>query len=224
MGAYEYYRKYSWHSLPVSLVGLVLEEVPAYRAAGLTGFGTYSEPDDWITYELIHLLVAELSWNVGLPGQAWLRNHLEKRYGAAAAGVSAYLDHVERAGRLLFDRADGNYGSIDVVRTVRDEYLAADKVLSGVVADEGSTAFLVGRLRENLAYAIADVEIDYHRLMADRPAEQAAARRTAALVEQLRGRGIVVDSVWTRRRLDPAADRASTRWLYDVYREDRSAR
>jgi len=57
----------------------------------------------------------------------------------------------------------------------------------------------------------------------DKPGEQAAIRRTAGLVERLRGRGVVVDSVWTRKRLAPDADRESTRWLYDAYREDRGA-
>lgn len=224
LAIFEYYRKYSWHSLPVLLVRLVLDEIPRYRAAGFTGVGTYSEPDDWITYEPIHLLVAELSWNVDLPGETWLRDHLEQRYGAAARGIASYLGHVERAGRLLFDRADGNYGCADVVRVVRDEYLAAGKVLSRVEADEEPAAFLVGRLRQNLDYAIADTEIDYYRLLGDEPAWQEAIRRTAALLEELRGRGIVVDSVWTRKRLHPTADRESTRWLYDAYREGEGTR
>ncbi|MQB02330.1 MAG: DUF4838 domain-containing protein, partial [Actinobacteria bacterium] len=75
---YEYYRKYSWHSLPVVLPTLIGQEMPYFHSRGISGFGIYSEPADWVTYELTHLLVAELSWDVGIDSDAWLRGYLDE--------------------------------------------------------------------------------------------------------------------------------------------------
>jgi hypothetical protein len=125
LAVYEYYRKYSWHSLPVVLARLISREVRYYdRVLGADGIGTYSEPADWIPYELIHALLAALSWDP-TSGREFVRDYVCDRYGAAAPAMRRYYALVEDAGRTLFDRPRGDYDNLDAVTRARDDYRAA---------------------------------------------------------------------------------------------------
>lgn len=220
LGLYEYYRKYSWHSLPIVMTDLISAEIPYYASLGFTGVGIYSEPDDWMPYELVHLLVARLSWDIGMDVPAWLTAYLTDRYVRAAPQLAGYLQEVELAGRALFDRPGGNYQSLAAVEAARRHFSKAARHLHDAATTETAPgpSFVIGRLLANAAYALADTDIDYYRLHDDAAGVRGALVRTRTLLESLRGCGVVLDSVWTRRRLDPAASREATRWLYASYR------
>src|SRR5262249_26534063 len=119
LGVQEYYRKYSWRSLPVVLVTAIGRELPWYGRAGIQGFGIYAEPGDWLTYELTRLLAADLWWSGSLEGPERAGRYARERYGAAGPAMLGYLLAVERAGRTLFDRPAGDYGNPRAVEAAR---------------------------------------------------------------------------------------------------------
>lgn len=221
MGVQEYFRKYSWRSLPVVLPRLIAEDVRFYRDQGAEGMGTYSEPADWLTYELSHLLVAALSWDADLDAEAFVSTYLRERYGAAAPEVGRYVEVVEEAGRLLFDRPAGNYGDPRTVARARDLYAEAGRSLVRArygVAGGGAPAFLIERLAYNAEYALADAVAALARLEGDPSALAAAEDRVVRLLEAHRFDGVLLLSPWSARpyaaRLGPAAPRR----LYAAYR------
>jgi hypothetical protein len=222
LGMYEYYRRYSWHSLPVVLSRLMAQEVPLYRSLGYSGLGMYSEPADWITYELTHLLVAALSWDTKLDAEAYVRSYLEARYGSRAAAVETYLGLVEETGRTLFTQPRGRYDSAAVVGAVRDRYVLAREALvaAGMPAEDMDAAsFLLRRLVWNLDFAIADTAISYHALRYEPDAMMAARERAQALVERHRLDGIILQNSHLQRRYQPGLDWSSAQWMYSLYRD-----
>lgn len=179
-----------------------------------------------MTYEVTHLLVAELSWNVDLDAGAWLRTYMAERYGTVADAMEEYFENVEGAGRMLFDRSAGNYGDLDVVTRVRDGFLAAREAASRAhdqAAPGTSAAFLTGRLAANADFAVADTEISYHGLRGEPDQVAEAKQRVHDLVTAHRFDGIIKTSMWTLRRYQSGVltgrnGREATRWVYDMYR------
>ncbi len=227
IGIYEYYRKYAWHSLPVVLPELIGREIPHYRAQGATGLVIYSEPADWITYELTHLLVAALSRDTGLEADDYVAGYLRERYGAAAGPMREYFDRVEEAGRaLLHRRGDGDFDDPDSVSRARESYLQAKKALTEAgqkVKEQSAPAFLIERLRWNLDYAIADTEVHYHRLQGAPEKSRAAAQRMKELVEAHRLDGILLQNTYSMRRYTLELEERENREkakppLYELYR------
>lgn len=222
VGVYEYYRKYRWHSLPVVLPQLIGNEIPYYRSLGVTGLSTFSEPADWITYELTHLLVAAMSWDAGLDPRAFVEDYLTWRYRGASLEMSEYLRLVERAGRAVFNGPTGDYEDQEVLEAVRGDYLRARRVLAaanGKLPAGEPAEFLVRRLAWNLDFAIADTEISYYRSSAQ-PAEMAEAqKRTRALVGAHRLDGIILQNHYAMQRYGVAADYGSLGWVFRMYRE-----
>ena len=223
---YEYYTKYSWHSLPVVLPRLISAEVPYYcKVLGADGIGIYAEAADWITHELTQRLVAALSWNADLDGAAFVKSYLSERYGPAAEEMAAYLDLVEDAGRALYDRVQGNYENLENVSKVREGYLEAKASLDRAArrVEAGSAgAFLVQRLGWNLDYAVADTEISYYHLLQEPDESERARERLQELITRHRFDGVLLDSPFIGRR-HLMADRPPTfndrKEDYDRYRE-----
>jgi len=211
-GVQEYYRKYSWHSLPVVLPHIIGADVRHYSSWGVRSLGTYSEPADWLVYEPTHLLVAALSWDPGLDVNRYLDDYLRVRYGPAAPEMRQYLNLVESAGRRLFDRPAGNYADAAVVEDVLSRYRRASLVLRvarGESPPGGGADYLMQRLEWNLEFAAADTEIEYYRLRGDESRARLARLSTRRLVLEHRFDGVVLHNPWTARRFAaPAENRA----------------
>jgi len=206
LSTYEYYRKYSWHSLPVVMPDLIGGEIPFYESIGLDGLWIYSEPADWIPYELTHALVGALMWDTGLDADAYVETYLAERYGPAADEVAAYLDCVERAGRTLFTKFRGDYDDLDAVAAALEDFRRAREHLASArqsVDDGGTAAFLLDRLETNAEFAVADTEISYYELRGDEAEAQAARERTRDLVEGHAFDGVVLHSNWALDRCTP---------------------
>ncbi|MQB02169.1 MAG: DUF4838 domain-containing protein, partial [Actinobacteria bacterium] len=219
MAFYEYYRKYSWHSLPIVLPELIGQEMAYYHSLGLNGFGIYSEPADWLTYELTQLLVAAMSWDAQLDADGYVRQYVDERYGDSAGAMTEYYAHVETAGSAIFDRAPGNYANLDVVSRARDHFLAAKDAVNRAraTADDDSTeAFLADRLSTNADFAVADTEIGYYTLLGEVDEREQAKRRTKELVEAHRFDGVLLYSLWTVRRYQ--SDWGREPWIFAMYR------
>lgn len=218
---YEYYTKYSWHSLPNEFPDLISQEIPFYRAAGANGFGIYSEPADWLAYELNHLLVAVLSWNTELDSEGIVDNYLKDRYGPAAGDMQIYIDLVEEAGRALFDRPRGNYEDPQAVTTAYRNYLAARESLTAAASKAGQHPgtghVLKGRL-SNIAFAIADTEIAYYEVLGQQTDSVEAKRRTQELVEAQYMSGVGLKGWFGLRRYTTTQSGPLHRWLFDMYR------
>lgn len=223
LSTYEYYRKYSWHSLPIVLTDLIGREVPVYDSIGLDGLWIYSEPADWMPYELTHLLVGKLMWDTDLETEAYIETYLQERYGPAADEMKGYLERVERAGRTLFTEWDGNYDDREVVSEALTEFQQARKRLSDArdtVVDESTAAFLLDRLETNAEFAIEDTKISHHRLLGHDDAEREAKERTRQLIEQHYLDGIVMKSEWTLDRCMPEDEVPDAPQLIQEYQRE----
>jgi hypothetical protein len=226
IGIYEYYRRYSWHSLPVVLPDLIRQEVPYYDEVGADGLRTYGEPADWITYELTHLLVARLAWDTGLDVTAWLNAYLDERYGSAAEAMSGYVTDVEAGSRAFLtsqkDALTGDFQDPEAVSEGLDRYRAARDKLDRAAdaADSGAATHLIDRLAANAEYAVADAEISLHGAAGDADAVERSRDRVRELVDELRFDGVVLDSNWIRRRLvDEFEIEDADREDWELYRE-----
>ncbi|MDQ3855012.1 MAG: DUF4838 domain-containing protein, partial [Chloroflexota bacterium] len=218
---YEYYRKYTWHSLPVVLPKLIGQEVPYYDSIGVNGFGIYSEPADWLTYELTHRLVAALSWDTSLDPSAYVTRYVTERYGPAAGAVASYLSHVESAGRAIFSGAWGSYGSLAAMTDARASYLRARDAMDAArttVAGTSPESFLLTRLSRNVAFALADTEISYYQLSGDRASASAARERAWALLQAHRFDGIILKDWYLTRRYPVELASAERAWTHLLYR------
>ena len=221
VGVHEYYEKYSWHSLPNALPNLIAHELPYYQRQGVTAFGTYSEPANWIPYELNHLLTARLSWSGSDEGILDVEDYLDDRYGAAAAQMAGYLRLVEDAARTVFTTPAGAYRSRERVERMRDDYLRArERLLAARFLTTPWTPerFMIDRLLRNLAFAIADTEISYYRLLRMPAAADHARRRTHALLMANRFRGTALQNFQAMRRYEPGLVPADAHWAYHAYR------
>ena len=196
--------------------------MPFYLAQEATALGIYSEPADWITFELTHLLVAALSWNADLAADTYVNSYLRERYDAAAGAMFRYLQLVEEAGRLLFDRPKGNYDSLEVVTKVRALYQTARDVVGAAMATvdpEGTPAFLLARLNWNLDVALTDTAVSYHRLRGEREQAAKSRRLLQTLVDRHCLDGIVLRCANLVDRYRDPVERPDVRPMYDAYRD-----
>lgn len=221
LALYEYYVKYVWHSLPVALPALISQEIPFYKDRGATGIGIFSEPANWIPYEVNHLWTAAWSWDAGLDPDAFLASYLEKRYGPAAPDMRAYLEHVQNAGQAIWDGPNGNYKDPVAVSQAMLEYTRAAEALdsAAAVARSVGSRLLIQKLRANATFAIADTEISFFTVSGNPEAAAEAKVRTKELVERYRLSGTILQNLYLMRRYaEGPHTRGNTRWLYDFYR------
>ncbi len=91
ISVYSYYRKYAWRSLPTLLPHYMQNDLRFYRAAGVKGISTYSEPGDWAAYELNHYVLGALAWNPDANVDEIMREFAAARFGSQQAlALEAY--------------------------------------------------------------------------------------------------------------------------------------
>lgn len=223
----EYYAKYSWHSLPVLLPRLIAEDMAYFHRIGINGIGIYSEPANWLVYELNHLLLADLSWSARLPIEEYMKRYSRARFGPAAAeGMRRYLETVERTGRLIFDRPEGNLKNREVAEAAVRGYRQARDELERVLADatpNTAEAFLIRRLLWNAQYAAAVTEIVMYSQLGQSEEELEAKRKTKQLVDAHYLDGIILKTTFSMRKYTEIprgrAGKLAVAWIYDLYRD-----
>ena len=205
------------------LPDLLGDDVPGYVDVGLDAVGSYSEPADWLTYELTHLLVAELAWDTDLTTDGYVQRYLHERYGPAADAVGTYLLAVEDAGRTLFDSFDGRLDDPEAVAAATERYERAQDVLADAresAAPDSDEAFLLDRLLGNLDYALADVELAAATIEGDRTAEAVAKQRFEEAMVAERFAGTVLQCRFPINRYTDLQVPSSSRWNVGIYREE----
>lgn len=223
IGIYEYYRKYSWHSLPVVLRELVGREIPQYRTAGAAGFGTYSEPADWLPYEFTHLVVAAMTWNADLDAESYFEQYLAARYGEGADAIGTYFERIESAGRTLFTRFGGSYADVGAVGGALRDYERARDALDRAIpeCDDGTNAEVVlPKLLQNVQFAVSDTRAAYYGLTGREADRKVATQECLELIEAGRFNGTVLQSYWTLDRCLPVEIPNDTGWIRRLYREE----
>lgn len=222
----EYYSKYSWHSLPVLLPRLMADDMAYFREIGVNGIGIYSEPANWLVYELNHLFLADLSWNAGLAADDYVAKYARDRFGPYASTMKRYFDTVERIGRLLFDRPEGNLRSREAAQAAVDGYKDARTMLERALETSPGNApesFLVRRLMQNAEYAVAVTEIALFRALGRQEEEQRAKLATRRLVEAYCLEGIILKTTFSIRKYEDIprgrAGKLAVASIYDLYRD-----
>lgn len=216
---YEYYRRYAFHSLPVVFPQLIGQELPFYKTLGVTGIGTYSEPGDWITFEVTHYILARMSWDADVNPQQLLKDYVESRYDAASKEMSEYIRLVEEAGRTVFNQPAGDFNTLNTMTKARDNYMLAKAQLQLALSKApsgSSSAFMIGRLVMNIDFAIADVEMDYYRLKGDSAASKEAKLRALGSLNAHRFDGILLQNSYSLRRYISGFGGPS--WIYNMNR------
>jgi hypothetical protein len=221
IGVLEYYAKYLWHSLPVTLPQLMTRDVRFYRSVGAIGMGMGSEAANWIPYELSHLLLTDLEWNSNLDLPRYLSSYLAERYGKAAPFIRRYIDAVDKSGRALWSNAQGDYGRLSAVSHALHSYVGAQRTLRTALhalSRRSPRAFLIRRLRWNVNYAVVDTAMSAAALRGR--AREAARMRAAAekLVRRHRLDGTILDWIFSAERYR-AGHPAARAHYYDVYRD-----
>jgi Domain of unknown function (DUF4838) len=194
LGAYEYYRRYAFRSLPFPLADVVAGDLAWYGQVGVAGIRSYGEPGDWITYEVTHLAAAAFAWNPGQDPTALLAGYLHERYGGAADAVGRYLVAAEAASVAEFGSPAGPPTMLDAATT---GYSAAAADLVDAAASAGpssAAAFLIERLRWNADFALADARLTASVAAGDAVAALQAQAAGAALLRAHPLDGILVDN------------------------------
>lgn len=218
---YTYYRRYSFHSAPVVLGKLIGEDIPYYKELGANGMGLYSEPADWIPFELTHLMLADMSWDTSTDPEAYIHDYVQNRYGKASDEMADYFDLVEDAGRIIYDQPFTNFDKLDDVTRAREDYLQAKDALTEAkkkVTDSSQAAFLLQRLDWNMDYTIADIDYSYYKLQNDESNMEKSKDKAMDLVRTHRFDGIILQNMYLMRRYENGVSRQNTLWLYDMYR------
>ncbi|MFI6950001.1 DUF4838 domain-containing protein [Streptomyces sp. NPDC050422] len=150
LAMYEYYRRYRWRSLPVHPLATIAGDVGFESGLGINGYGMYSEPGDWITYEQVQNLFAALAWDSTLDAGAFLDGYLQARFGAgAAAAMGRYYD---------LTRFDPDTHGPAVLTTNYTQARAALQEATGQVTGAAPRT-LLDRLIRNLDIALADMRV-----------------------------------------------------------------
>lgn len=200
VSVYTYYRKYSWRSHPTVLYRLIAAEIPYYASLGVAGLGSYSEPGDWMTYELTHYLVARLSWNPKTDPDLLLQDYLVHRYGIAADSMRHYFSWVEDAGRSLFYSPSGALdpaaGNVAALKAAYEAYQKAASVIrqsKQLAANDTNSLFFLTRLDANLNYAINDVLFLLRAYEGDTAQAIGAGMKANMLISAQKLNGTIVD-------------------------------
>jgi uncharacterized protein DUF4838 len=94
---YSYFRKYAWRSRPVLTPKLIAHDLAKYREVGAIGISSYSEPGDWLTYEVQHLALANAAWERDFRAEPFLTAYCRARFGPAARPMQRFFEAVEEA-------------------------------------------------------------------------------------------------------------------------------
>ena len=199
---YSYYRKYAWRSLPVLLPRTIGHDLAAYRKAGVIGLSSYSEPGDWLTYEVQHLALARATWTPDEVPELFLPYYCLDRFGRnAAVGMPAFFEVLEntvpQGAAIPGTPAPSAEQMAQFLQALEDAKALQQQALQ-LVAGDPARKILIERLGVSLEYARLEL---WQRGHPER--REAAAKALAALVDANRDTGIFVSPDTVRTRFDP---------------------
>ena len=210
LGMYEYYRRYRWRSAPAHPLATIAADVRFEATVPVQGTGMYTEPADWVTYELVQLVLARLSWHTGLDVDAYVDAYLDDRFGSAASALDAYY-------RNTANDPDAYSGLDGVSQGLTDYHRARQALEQGhSVAETDASRHVIERLTWNLDIAIADLELTRAEL-AEPEQEAECKQHLRELFERHRFDGAALWCNYAARRWMPMSN-AFRRVVADAYR------
>jgi hypothetical protein len=181
LGAYTYYRKYAWRSLPVLIPHYMQRDLRWYASVPVQRISTYAEPADWFTYELNYLAFGTLAWNPEADVDSLVARYAAARFGAAHAVAVAAIATLENEYRL---RGSIPFSAGDTPAELRHaEGSLASRLASlneARATVSGAAAANLERLARMVELARRDVRIQQARVRGDSP--EAVARQIDGLV------------------------------------------
>lgn len=223
---YSYYRRYSYHSAPVVLGKLIGEDIPYYSKKNINGIGLYSEPADWMPFELSHLILADMSWDTSIDSDKYIKIYTEDRYGKASDEMGNYFDLVEDAGRTIFYKPFNSYDNLENIEKAREGYDKAKEELTEArekVSKDTQEGFMLQRLDWNMDYTKADINYSYYKLKDDQKNMEKSEEKAKDLVSAHRFDGIILQNTYLMERYDDDVTRQNSLWVYDMYRAQDAA-
>lgn len=176
LSIYSYYRKYAWYSLPIIIPHYMQADIKWYAGVGAAGISSYSEPGDWLTYELNHYTMARLAWNPDADVDTIVSQFCVSRFGKLAgtvrklysaledttrhgcgipgttlkkpAELEGYIKRLSAARDALASEAAGDLSVAALLAST--EYALKDMAVQKLVAEGGSAAD-VAKVKEELA-------------------------------------------------------------------------
>lgn len=95
IGIYSYYRKYIWRSLPVVIPHTIHSDIAYYHSLGVNALSSYSEPADWLTYELNHYVIARALWDSKLDVDSLIADYCKMSFDGGWEEMHEYFRIVE---------------------------------------------------------------------------------------------------------------------------------
>jgi hypothetical protein len=170
LGAYTYYRKYAWRSLPVLIPHYMQRDMRWYAQVPVQRISTYGEPADWFTYELNQLAFGKLAWNPETDVDSLVRRYTDARFGRASAVAAEAIATLENEYRLRgsipFSASD-TPEELDAAAASLTTRLASLNAARSDVS--GAQAANLERLTRMLGMALRDVRIQAARVRGDSP-------------------------------------------------------
>jgi len=181
LGAYTYYRKYAWRSLPVLIPHNMQRDMRWYARVPVQRISTYAEPADWFTYELNYLAFGTLAWNPEANVDSLVARYAETRFGAAHEAAAAAIATLENEYRL---RGSIPFSASDTPEELRHAEASLASRLASLhdarATVSGAEAASLDRLAQMVGLALRDVRIQDARVRGDSP--HAVATQIDALV------------------------------------------
>src|SRR5262249_15917132 len=156
-----YYRKYAWDSLPVLIPHYIQQNIRWYEKVPIQGVSTYSEPGDWVTYELSHYILAALAWNPDADIDVLIQKFAEARYGPVSVPAIGCIRGMETVVRTDCALPNSTPKSPDELMAGRQKIqtAAAELEKSAVSVTDPAFKLAVARLLLDCQYAILDQDI-----------------------------------------------------------------
>src|SRR5699024_899854 len=197
------------------------DDIPYYKEQDVNGIGLYSEPADWIPFELSHLIMADMSWDTSIDADDYIQTYIETRYGKASDEMENYFDLVENAGRTIFYKPFNSYDDLDNIESAREDYDEAKEELTEArkkVSDDSREGFMLQRLDWNMDYTRADIDYSYYQLTDDQENMKKAKDNVMNLVDHHRFDGIILQNSYLMQWYDAKEIRENNVCVYDMYR------
>jgi len=190
LSIYSYYRKYAWYSLPIIIPHYMQADIKWYAGIGAAGISSYSEPGDWLTYELNHYTMARLAWNPDADVDAIISDFCISRFGKLAGSVRKLYAALEDTTRLGCGIPGTSLKKPAELEGYIKQLSAAKDALTSEAAGDASVAALLA----STEYALRDLALQKEIAEGGSAADVAKTKdELAAFLRSHYGQGIFLN-------------------------------
>lgn len=202
-----YYRKYSWRSLPVIIPHLIAKEITYFFKLGIKGIGSYSEPGDWLTYELNHFIISSFSWNCNHNVDELIEDYCKSRFKQAWRQMKDFFSILESSLPQLFPGFAADYSNIGRLKKLSAQLARARGKLSEAkkLIKNDNLCHILKSIEANLKYAELDIKIHLFSQVGKKEEFLRTKQELEEIIEKNFDKGIFVASK-IQRELKKLAD------------------